>query len=89
MQDDKWFDLIHNLRSKLMLLRPGLSSMMGYPIHGRTSNTSPGPDWLSLFTLGSDDNLSWSWCDGQHLDVYIHVDSLKNRTFERVYGYAS
>jgi len=63
--------------------------LMGYPVHGRTDNTSPGKDWTGLITLGSDDNLRWNWCDGEHLDVYIHGDSIKDGTFAQVYGYAS
>ena len=71
-------------------LRGGwVSKLMGYPMHGRTGNTSPGPDWLNLFTLGSDDTTEWSWCDGQDLDVYVHGDGLKSRSFCPFYGYAA
>lgn len=66
-----------------------VSKLMGYPMHCRTDNTSPGPDWLNLFTLGSDDETGWSWCDGEHLDVFVHGDGLKNRSFRPFYGYAA
>lgn len=62
---------------------------MGYPVHGRTTNTSPGPDWVNLLTLGSDDTTGWSWCDGEHLDVYVHGDGIRNATFRPFYGYAA
>lgn len=62
--------------------------LMGYSVHGRTSNTSPGPDWLSLMTLDSG-NPGWSWCDGEHLDIYIHQKSLKDHSFQKIYGYAA
>ncbi|WP_390821199.1 DUF1963 domain-containing protein [Tuwongella immobilis] len=63
--------------------------LMGYPWHGRTENTSPGPDWRNLITLGSIQETGWSWCDGQHLDVYVHEDGLRNRSFHPFYGYAA
>ena len=63
--------------------------LMGWPTHGRTSNTSPGPDWLDLLTLSSDGDALWNWCDGQDLDVYVHQDGLKSRTFAPFYGYAA
>ncbi len=66
-----------------------VSKLMGYPMHCRTDNTSPGRDWLNLFTLGSDDDTGWSWCDGEHLDVYVHEDGLENRSFRPFYGYAA
>lgn len=65
------------------------SKLMGYPVHGRTDNTSPGPDWMDLFTLGSEEATGWSWCDGQHLDVYVHADGLRDRSFCPFHGYAA
>lgn len=62
--------------------------LMGYSVHSRTSNTSPGPDWLSLMTLDSGAP-GWSWCDGEHLDIYIHQKSLKDHSFKEIYGYAA
>ena len=62
--------------------------LMGYSVHGRTDNTSPGPNWRNLMTLGSGDP-GWSWCDGEHLDIYIHRDLLKDGTFKKIYGYAA
>ena len=65
------------------------SKLMGYPMHGRTDNTSPGPDWLNLFTLGSIDETGWCWCDGQDLDVYVHANGVRDRSFRPFYGYAA
>ena len=71
-------------------LRPNImSKLMGYPIHGRTDNTSPGPDWLNILTLGSHDETGWCWCDGQHLDVYVQEKGFKDGSFSPSYGYAS
>jgi uncharacterized protein YwqG len=63
--------------------------LMGYSVHFRTDDPSPGPEWTPLLCLGSDDNLGWSWCDGEHLAVYVHQEDLKNNTFRRIFGYAS
>ncbi len=65
------------------------SKLMGYPMHSRTDNTSPGPDWLNLFTFGSDDQTEWSWCDGCFLDVYVRGDGFTNRSFAPFFGYAA
>jgi uncharacterized protein YwqG len=82
--DEDW--QVSDLRNKINQSEHWL---MGYPVHGRTDNTSPGKDWTGLITLGSDDNLGWNWCDGEHLDVYIHGESIKDGTFAKIYGYAS
>lgn len=81
--DDDVADWMNNMRGGWD------SKLMGYPMHGRTDNTSPGPDWLNLFTLGSVEETGWSWCDGQHLDVYVRADGLRNRSFQPFYGYAA
>lgn len=80
------YDLICDLRDQI---NQGMHWLMGYPVHSRTSNTSPGPNWFSLITLDSDDRLYWNRSDGEHLDVYVHWDSLEDRLFKDVYGYAS
>ena len=72
------------------LLRGGWTNkLMGWPCHYRTDNTSPGPAWIDLLTLGSDDHAAWCWCDGEHLDVYVRDDGLANTGFSPVYGYAA
>ncbi|MCA9247156.1 MAG: DUF1963 domain-containing protein [Planctomycetales bacterium] len=82
--DEDW--QVSDLRNKINQAEHWL---MGYPVHGRTDNTSPGKDWTGLITLGSDNNLGWNWCDGEHLDVYIQRDSIIDGTFASIYGYAS
>jgi uncharacterized protein (TIGR02996 family) len=77
---------LHEVRSKCHSFGHHL---MGYSVHFRTSDPSPGLDWLPLLSLYSDDNLGWSWCDGEHLAVFVHEDDLRNGSFARVYGYAS
>jgi uncharacterized protein YwqG len=85
--DSRFDEHIANLMHEF---RGGWSSkLMGYPTHYRTDNTSPGPDWLNLFTLGSDDVTGWCWCDGEHLDVYVHSEGVANGTFKPFYGYAA
>jgi uncharacterized protein (TIGR02996 family) len=64
--------------------------LLGYAVHFRTlTDPSPGADWSHLLCLDSDDHLGWSWCDGEHLAVYVHEDDLRKGTFARIYGYAS
>ncbi|MCS6852100.1 MAG: DUF1963 domain-containing protein [Gemmataceae bacterium] len=64
--------------------------LMGYPVHlSAAEDTSPGPEWMHLLCLYSDDNLGWSWCDGGHLAVYVHEDDLRSGQFRRIYGYAA
>lgn len=71
-------------------LRDGWNhKLMGWPCHYRTDNTSPGPDWIDLLTLGSDDDAAWCWCDGEHLDVYVREDGLAKASFSPFYGYAA
>jgi uncharacterized protein (TIGR02996 family) len=63
--------------------------LLGCSVHNRTDDPSPGREWMHLLCLDSDDNLGWSWCDGEHLAVYVHEEDLRNRSFARVFGYAS
>ena len=63
--------------------------LFGYPVHSRTSNTSPGKDWMGLLTIGSDDKLGWSWCGGEHLDIFVEKESLAAHSFKKTYAYAS
>jgi uncharacterized protein (TIGR02996 family) len=64
--------------------------LLGYSVHSRRpSDPSPGPDWLHLLCLCSDDNLGWSWCDGEHLAVFVHEQDMRSASFARIYAYAS
>jgi uncharacterized protein (TIGR02996 family) len=77
---------LHDLREKC---RPFGHHLLGYSVHFRTSDPSPGTDWPHLLCLDSDENLGWSWCDGEHLAVFVHEEDLRNGSFARIYGYAS
>jgi uncharacterized protein (TIGR02996 family) len=78
---------VHQLRCKLHDMGHHL---MGYSFHSRCpSDPSPGLDWRHALLLFSDDNLGWSWCDGQHLAVFVHENDIRDQSFRRVYGYAS
>ena len=87
LTDDEVSDSLDDLRGELT--KGVENSIMGYQIHGRTCNTSPGPEWTNFMTLGSDENSWWSWCDGEHLDIYVHLNSLKDHSFKEIFGYAS
>src|SRR5580704_6659577 len=75
-------------------LRPSRESfqhhLLGYSVHSRTSEPSPGKDWVHLLCLGSEDeNVPWNWCDGEHLSIFVHEDDARDGTWRRVHGYAS
>jgi uncharacterized protein (TIGR02996 family) len=78
---------LHKVRTKGSPWRE--HRVLGYSIHARTSDPSPGPDWVPLLCLDSDDNLGWSWCDGEHLAFWVQEEDLRQRNFGRVFGYAS
>lgn len=63
--------------------------LLGYSIHGRTTEPSPGADWLHLLCLSSDDNHNWSWCDGEHLAIFVHQANVADHSFAHVFGSAS
>ena len=64
--------------------------LAGYSLHSRRiGDPSPGKEWRHLLCLKSDRNLGWSWCDGEHLAVYVHEEDLRNGSFSRIYGYSA
>lgn len=42
-----------------------------------------------LITLGSVAPTPWSWCDGQHLDVYVPEAAVRSGSFAPCFGYAA
>ncbi len=90
---EKYDDDLDDLHEKLSNLRYKCIGadhhLLGYSIHNRTSEPSPGSDWVHLLCLSSDDNTGWNWCDGEHLSIFSHQEDLRNGTFKRVFGYAS
>jgi len=82
------------LSDKLWELRSGLNKkfdhhLFGYSFHSRTTEPSPGADWVHILCLGSDSKLGWNWCDGENLAIFVKEDSLKDDSFKEVFGYAS
>jgi uncharacterized protein YwqG len=77
---------LHDVRAKCHSFGHHL---LGYSVHFRTSDPSRGPDWSHLLCLDSDDHLGWSWCDGEHLAVFVHEKDLRSGRFARIFGYAS
>jgi uncharacterized protein (TIGR02996 family) len=63
--------------------------LMGYSVHFRTDDPTPGQEWTHVLCLDSDDNLGWSWCDGQNLSIWVHKDDLGRGKFDRIFAYAS
>lgn len=63
--------------------------LLGYSLHFRTDDPTPGPEWTHLLVLDSDDNLRWSWCDGEHLAVFVKQAQIADRSFAGAHGYAS
>jgi hypothetical protein len=46
--------------------------LLGYPSHCSLAyDPTPGPEWLPLLTLSSDEGLEWFWHDGDRLMVFI------------------
>lgn len=83
---DQLFKRLAKLRAKC---NQSQHHLLGYSIHNRTNEPSPGPEWLHLLSLSSDPKLGWNWCDGEHLSIFVHQDDIGNYAFKRVFGYAS
>jgi uncharacterized protein (TIGR02996 family) len=63
--------------------------LLGYSMHNKDTEPSPGPEWVHLACFSSDVNLGWSWSEGKHLSIFVHRDDIKDRSFSRVVGCAS
>lgn len=85
-QSDDLYEKLHEIRSEILGFGHHL---LGYSVHFRTDDPTPGPEWAHLLCLDSDDNLGWSWCDGEHLAVYMKQNQIDDRTFAGASGYAS
>ncbi|MCP4156178.1 MAG: DUF1963 domain-containing protein [bacterium] len=56
--------------------------LLGYPSHCTLGyDPAPGPGWLSLLTVHSNDELEWCWHDGDKLMVFIETNLLKDQDF--------
>lgn len=67
------------------LLHPTGHYLLGYP-HTPTLgyDPTPGPEWRSLLTLNSDDDLHWYWNDGATLVTFIEDQRLRAGDFSRI-----
>ena len=63
-------------------LHKGNDYLLGYPSHCSLAyNPAPGMEWISLLTVGSDDDLQWQWHDGDNLMIFVEGEKLKNSDF--------
>ena len=59
--------------------------LLGYPSHCTLAyDPTPGPEWISLLTLSSSDELEWCWHDGDSLMIFIEKEKLLNRDFSNL-----
>lgn len=81
----------YNLWEEYGLLRESLHVsphyLLGYPAHDSLGYDpaahlqTPGVDWQSLLSLGSDDELEWEWHDADRLMVFIERARLAKQDF--------
>jgi hypothetical protein len=63
-------------------LRESPHYLLGFPYNGTLCyDPTPGPDWCSLLTLSSDDELGWLWHDGDSLVTFIELHRLQRADF--------
>lgn len=74
---DNYWELRCRLNDKYYLL--------GYPFNSTLAyDPTPGPEWQSLLTLCSDDELDWSWHDGDWLVTFIEEQRLRVGDFAHI-----
>ncbi len=83
-QRKDWPFEFDKLRDSYRQLRDALHEsgeyLLGYPSYFSLGyDPTPGQDWLSLLTLGSDDD--WCWHDGDNLMVFIRRAQLVKKDF--------
>lgn len=75
-------DAYWELRCKL---HPSGRYFMGYPFNTTLAyDPTPGPEWRSLLTLSSDDELLWCWHDGDWLVTFIEDQRLRAGDFSQI-----
>jgi hypothetical protein len=75
-------DVYWELRTRL---HPGGRYLLGYPFNTTLAyDPTPGPEWRSLLTLSSDDELEWSWHDGDWLVTFIELQRLRAGDFSNI-----
>jgi hypothetical protein len=66
-------------------LHPSQRYCLGYPFNTSLGyDPTPGPEWRSLLTLGSDDDLGWCWHDGDWLVTFIEEKRLRAGDFSQI-----
>jgi uncharacterized protein YwqG len=59
--------------------------LLGYPSFNTLGyDPTPGPDWISLLTVGSLDEFEWCWHDGDTLMVFIESAKLALKDFSNL-----
>lgn len=80
--DESKEDAYWELRCQLHRCRRYL---LGFPFNTTLAyDPTPGPEWCSLLTLGSDDKMNWSWHDGNWLVTFIEKDKIRNGDFSTI-----
>ena len=75
-------DAYWELRCKL---HPSNRYLGGYPFNTTLAyDPTPGPEWRSLLTLSSDDDLEWCWHDGDWLVTFIEEQRLRAGDFSQI-----
>ena len=66
-------------------LHPSGRYLLGYPFNTTLAyDPTPGPEWRSLLTLSSDDELEWCWHDGDWLVTFIEQQRLRAGDFSQI-----
>ena len=59
--------------------------LFGYPSYSTLGyDPTPGPDWIPLLTMYSDEQLEWNWHDGDWIMTFIQEDKLRLGDFSEI-----
>lgn len=80
--DESQWDDYWELRCRI---HPGGQYLLGYPFNTTLAyDPAPGPEWCSLLTLSSDEQLEWCWHDGAWLVTFIEEQRLRAGDFSQI-----
>lgn len=66
-------------------LHPSQKYLLGYPFNPTLAyDPTPGPEWQSLLTLSSDEDLEWCWHAGDWLVTFIEEQRLRAGDFSQI-----
>lgn len=78
--EDTYF--IHEMRNDL---NESGHHLLGYPGYCTLAyDPTPSPEYISLLTLSSDNDLEWCWHDGDKLMIFIEKEKLLKRDFSNL-----